>query len=75
MAEVRDRHVLGPLCVRGAKFTQAPCSVRRGRASVAGIAMATRQWQFYHAGLAKGLRMDEANEYFASLPVQSDESV
>ena len=32
-----------------------------------------RKWQFYHACLAKGIRMDEANAYFASLPVQSDE--
>lgn len=32
-----------------------------------------RKWQFYHASLAKGIRVDEANGYFASLPVQNDE--
>ncbi|MEZ6151683.1 MAG: hypothetical protein R3C09_16360 [Pirellulaceae bacterium] len=33
----------------------------------------SREWQFYHASLAQGIRVEEANEFFASLPVQRDE--
>jgi hypothetical protein len=33
----------------------------------------SRQWQFFHASLAQGLRLEESNEYFASREVHSDE--
>lgn len=33
----------------------------------------SREWQFYHASLAQGIRVEEANEFFASLPDQSNE--
>lgn len=33
----------------------------------------SREWQYFHASLAQGIRVEEANQYFATRKVQSDE--
>ena len=62
--ETRRQHLLGMLSdpsmfpVRHRAFTEE---------------LQSREWQFFHASLAQGLRVEEANEYFAAREVQSNE--